>query len=132
MTVLVTLGIWNEGCFLTSAPSFRLELQLADVLIQHGHRENIITPLVLIPRKPRCSKKTNIPPAGPPPFLACGCGSVPTANPKQVHQSRYIYRPPKPTSPRTRRPRHPPLRCRFLAIRDAQMPLLDSLDGNHP
>src|ERR1035441_9659715 len=32
---------------------------------------------VLIPRKPRCSKKTNIPPAGPPPFLACGCGSVP-------------------------------------------------------
>jgi hypothetical protein len=107
MTVLVTLGIWNEGCFLTSAPSFRLELQLADVLIQHGHRENIITPLVLIPRKPRCSKKTNISPAGPPPFLACGCGSVPTANPKQVHLSSTKTNvvtdkktsPPTPTMP---------------------------------
>jgi hypothetical protein len=53
--------------------------------------------------------------------------SVPATNPKSVHL------PPAKTNVAIAKNTSPcALRCRFLAIRDAQMPLLDSLDGNHP
>jgi hypothetical protein len=60
-------------------------------------------------------------------MVRCGWGSVPTANTKQVHLSC-----------RQNQRRHGQedlaisIRCRFPANRDAQMPLLDSLDGIPP
>ena len=56
-----SIGSLNEGCFLTSAPSFPPQIQWTDVLIQQGHREDIIMAVVLILRKPRCSKKIQHP-----------------------------------------------------------------------
>ena len=84
MTVLVTLGTWNEGCFRASAPSFRLQIQLTDVLIQQGHHEKLM-PVVLTHGSPGAQRKSNIPPAGPPPFGVPG--AVASRRPPQIGTS---------------------------------------------
>src|ERR1035441_9980292 len=94
MTILVTSGTWNEGCFLTSAPSFPFQIQLTDVLIQQGHRENIITPSCSSHGNPGVQRKPTSRPLARRPFWR-GVRSCRGNRPK----SRYIYDPPKPTSP---------------------------------
>jgi hypothetical protein len=83
---------WNEGCFLTSASSFRLQTQLSHVLIRQGHREDTIMAVVLIPRKAKCLKKIKHP-ARWPAALFWRAGAAAS---QQRIQSCYIYRPPKP------------------------------------